>query len=220
MHQMEYEKEFKLTPQQAYDGIMKWLGAIKATVKDYREPFYIKAIQGSLWKFLRDPNRKKKLRIDIEPLESNGKGVKVSLKAFVNLPRREKRLEEASETWNQYLFSQLWAILETTKEEEIMWNIKVTQFMVAVPEVKKESDFKQLIKKLCQHCKEENLTDDQVLQITDALKLRLLTAKLFAPSKREKLAEWVGKISKSILGDVITDVISGALNTLVDYLIK
>ena len=217
---VEYEREFKLTPKQAYEKIAAWLVAIKTDIKDSTEPFYIKAVQGTNLVMLDNPSKRKTLSFDITPLDPKHGGVKVHLKASMTLWRRESRMQHAQESWDEHLFTQLWAILNTTREEDLLWQIKVTQFLIALPKVQKESDFKGFMKKLCQRFQAENLTDDQVQQITEALKLQLLTAKLFAPTKREKLLEVVGSIAKTIFGEVIPAAISGALVGVVEYLVK
>lgn len=221
MTSIEFKKEFNLTAKQAYDTILLWLATIKARITDYKEPFNITAVHGSYWKFDRDPAKKKKIRITIRPKEPSNPGVKIHLKASLSLWRPKQRIAQVQQSWDDLLFSQLWVVLNETKQEEILWHIKVTQFLVALqPPVKNKTDFKRFMKKLCQRLKVEQLTNDQVLQITEALKLQLLTAKIFAPSKKERVFRFVESLSKSVFGETLTDSISGALRGLVEYSTK
>ncbi|MFX1295268.1 MAG: hypothetical protein ACFFD2_10505 [Promethearchaeota archaeon] len=220
MVSVEFEKEFNLTTKQAYDTIVLWLVAIKAKIKDHNEPYYIKAVHGVNWKQIEDFRKKKTIMINIIPPEHGKLGIKVHVKASLSFWHRKKRMEIVKEYWDKYLFSQLWTVLNETKQEAILWQIKVIQFLVTLPKVKKDSDFKNFMKKLCERFRAENLTDEQVQQITEALKLQLLTAKIFNSSKKEKILELVGNISKNIFGKNVPVVISGALLSLVEHVIK
>ena len=215
---VEYEKEFNLTAQQAYEQTVLWLTAIRAPIKDTNKPFYIKAVHGSFWKGVENPMKRKTIKVNITPLESKNLGVKVHLKATLEGWRLDQKMKQVKQSWDENLFSQLWAVLSKTNHDEILWQIKITQFIHLVPSVENASDFKRFMKKLCQRIKVLNLNDDEVLQITEALKLNLLTAKIFAPTKKEKILQFVERLSKSVLGEALTDTLSGALRGLVEYI--
>lgn len=220
MRSFEYEKEFNLTPIQAYNQILLWLASIKARIRDYNKPFKINAIHGSFWKDIRDPKKRKALRFTITPLEPKTLGVKIHLKVLYDSWRRKEVLNGVRPSWDHHLFSQLWAVLDETKNEDILWQIKIAQFVGALPEVKNESDFKRFMRKLCKNAHVLHLSDATFQQLTEALKLKLLTVKIFAPSKKEKMFQFVEALAKSVFGEALTDSVSGALRGLVEYITK
>ncbi len=218
MSSLEYEKEFDLTPEQAYKTIGNWLVGINAKIEDHKEPVYILAVHGTFWTNVENTQKKKKISITIKPLNTNK--VQIHLKTTLTLWYRNARMENARKSWEEGLINQLWATINEKTEDGILWQIKVTQYLIALPIVTKESDFKRFMKKLCQSIDKEQLTEHQVLQMTEALKLTHLSCKIFAPTKKEKVFKIVTEISNKILGEGLSVAISGALHQLVEFMIK
>ena len=110
-----YEETLQISTKKAYELSMQWLTSQhKAKIKKHTPPTFIEAKQGTMMTNTgRDPNWKKRIRINLYDLK-NGKTL-IRVEA-TPLSRTILRVDKLKKSWYNGLFSNLFSLLERIEE--------------------------------------------------------------------------------------------------------
>jgi hypothetical protein len=109
-----YEEKLNIDNQKAFEITMQWLTSQhKAKIKVSTPPTFIEAKQGTLMTNTgRDPNWKKRIKINFYTLEGNQTLIRVEA---IPLARTIFRVEKLKQSWYNGLFSHLFSLLQTIR---------------------------------------------------------------------------------------------------------
>ena len=110
-----YEETFQISIDKAFKLAMQWLNSQhKAKIKKSTPPTFIEAKQGTVMANTgRDPNWKKRIRINLYDLTNHKTLIRVEASP---LSRNILRVEKLKQSWFNGLFSHLFTLLQTIEE--------------------------------------------------------------------------------------------------------
>ena len=110
-----YEETLQIPIDKAFELAMQWITSQhKAKIKKHIPPTFIEAKQGTMnTNTGRDPNWKKRIRINFYDLENNKILIRVEA---TPLSRTILRVEKLKQSWYNGLFSNLFSLLERIEE--------------------------------------------------------------------------------------------------------
>ncbi|GAH08251.1 unnamed protein product, partial [marine sediment metagenome] len=110
-----YEETLQISVDKAFELSMQWLNSQhKAKIKKYTPPTFIEAKQGTMMANTgRDPNWKKRIRINLYDLK-NGKTL-IRVEA-TPLSRTILRVDKLKKSWYNGLFSSLFSLLKRIED--------------------------------------------------------------------------------------------------------
>ena len=144
-----YEETLQVPIDKAFKLAMQWLNSQhKAKIKKSTPPTFIEAKQGTMMANTgRDPNWKKRIRINLYDLNDGKTLIRVEASP---LGRNILRVEKLKQSWYNGLFSRLFTLLhtieETTPPEALSTNINIkSQCYNCGNKIDKDT-------KICPHC--------------------------------------------------------------------
>ena len=110
-----YEETLQIPIDKAFELAMQWITSQhKAKIKKFTSPTFIEAKQGTMnTNTGRDPNWKKRIRINFYDLKNNKILIRVEA---TPLSRTILRVEKLKKSWYNGLFSNLFSLLERIEE--------------------------------------------------------------------------------------------------------
>jgi len=110
-----YEETFQISIDNVFKLAMQWLNSQhKAKIKKSTPPTFIEAKQGTVMANTgRDPNWKKRIRINLYDLNNRKTLIRVEASP---LSRNILRVEKLKQSWFNGLFSHLFTLLQTIEE--------------------------------------------------------------------------------------------------------